>query len=541
MSSLFKNWMKILLLALVYFIAARLGLMLDAVAGIATSVWPPTGIALAALLIFGYGLWPGIALGAIFANYSVGVPWPVALGIGAGNTLEALLGAFLLNRYIHFHPSLERLRDALGLIGLAAFLSTMVSATVGVGSGWLGGIISFQTFWTAWWTWWLGDMMGSLVFAPFLLAWSSFLSWKVPFRRVGEFLMMILAMVVVTQIAFGVWIFVEKIPHHFIYLVFTVIIWAALRFGPRGASTAVLVVSALAIWDTIQGLGPFVRATLNEGLFSLQFFIGTVASTTLILASVFQERIRAEKEAKKTNIELQRLSELKSEFAGVVAHELKTPLTVIKEGIGMVLDGVDGPVNESQRGTLGLARNNVDRLGRLINNVLTYERLESGKMELEFEKISLNELVQEVFQFMEWAGLQKNLKMHLQTPQETIWACCDSDKIKEVLINLIDNSFKNTPSGGEVRIEMRGGEKEILFQVEDTGIGIPKKDQEEIFKMFRQASAPGTVKIPGAGIGLTVCKLIVELHQGKISVESELGRGTKFTVRIPKGEAVPAV
>jgi signal transduction histidine kinase len=261
----------------------------------------------------------------------------------------------------------------------------------------------------------------------------------------------------------------------------------------------------------------------------------------LILASVFQERIRAEKEAKKTNIELQRLSELKSEFAGVVAHELKTPLTVIKEGIGMVLDGVDGPVNESQRGTLGLARNNVDRLGRLINNVLTYERLESGKMELEFEKISLNELVQEVFQFMEWAGLQKNLKMHLQTPQETIWACCDSDKIKEVLINLIDNSFKNTPSGGEVRIEMRGGEKEILFQVEDTGIGIPKKDQEEIFKMFRQASAPGTVKIPGAGIGLTVCKLIVELHQGKISVESELGRGTKFTVRIPKGEAVPAV
>src|SRR6058998_3106592 len=125
----------------IYSSTARLGLTLDAVSGFATAVWPPTGIALAALTLGGARLWPGIALGAFLVNVGAGAPVPVACGMAMGNTLEALVGSVLLVRVVGFRPALDRLRDVVGLVVLAAGLSTLVSATVGVTSGWLGGVI----------------------------------------------------------------------------------------------------------------------------------------------------------------------------------------------------------------------------------------------------------------------------------------------------------------------------------------------------------------------------------------------------------------
>src|SRR5215470_10750672 len=159
-------------LCVVYFVTAKLGLSLDAVSGFAAAVWPPTGVALAALVLHGYRLWPGIALGAFLINLSVGAPVLVAGGMALGNTLEALLGAVLLERVVGLRPSLERLQDVLGLIVLAAGLSTLVSATIGVTSGWLGGIIPTAMYGTAWLTWCLGDALGALVVAPLLFVWS---------------------------------------------------------------------------------------------------------------------------------------------------------------------------------------------------------------------------------------------------------------------------------------------------------------------------------------------------------------------------------
>src|SRR5438309_8065436 len=149
-------------LGVLYFSTATLGLSLDAVSGVAAAVWPPTGIALAALLLGGCRLWPGIAFGAFLVNVSAGAPVPVACGMAMGNTLEALVGSVLLVRVVGFRPALDRLRDVVGLVVLAAGLSTLVSATVGVTSGWLGGVIPSVTYWKAWRTWWLGDAMGDL-------------------------------------------------------------------------------------------------------------------------------------------------------------------------------------------------------------------------------------------------------------------------------------------------------------------------------------------------------------------------------------------
>src|SRR5436190_10974591 len=170
---------SILVLAGTYYVAAKLGLALAFSAEQVSIVWPPTGIALAAVLLFGYRLWPGIALGAFLANVPANEPLGTACGIAAGNTLEALIGASLLRRFVRVEPSLERLQDVLGLIILAAGLSTVVSARIGFPSLCLGGVklpavqrtIEWSDFGALWWEWWLGDAMGNLVVAPVLLTW----------------------------------------------------------------------------------------------------------------------------------------------------------------------------------------------------------------------------------------------------------------------------------------------------------------------------------------------------------------------------------
>src|SRR6266851_4962172 len=198
-----RYWAGVIALGILYFTTGGLGLMLDPESGFATLVWPPTGIALAALLLLGYRFWPGIAAGAFLLNLflafkqSVPAPWFTALGMGIGNTLEALVGAYLLQRGAGFQPALGRLRDVLALIFLAAVLSTPVSATIGVCSLWLGGGMALTAFGRTWLTWWVGDLLGALVFAPLLLTWASRPVRQVPALRVAEAMLLAASLVAV--------------------------------------------------------------------------------------------------------------------------------------------------------------------------------------------------------------------------------------------------------------------------------------------------------------------------------------------------------
>ena len=193
---------------------------------------------------------------------------------------------------IRIRPGLDRLRDVLGLIVLAAGLSTLISATIGVTSGWLGGVIPGAQYGNAWRTWWLGDAMGVLVVAPLFLVWSepgrSAWSW----RWIIEAVALLVVIGVLSLIVFGDILHLTLI--NFPYLVFPPLIWAAVRLGPRGAATATALVLASAIWGTAHGFGPFIRPTLHEGLFMLQAFMGVVTGTLLVLAAVTAERRQAE-------------------------------------------------------------------------------------------------------------------------------------------------------------------------------------------------------------------------------------------------------
>ncbi len=282
------------ILAAVYFGAATLGLSLAVTHPNVSLVWPPTGIALATLLLFGHRLWPGIALGAFLVNASTDVSLPTAAGIAVGNTLEAVAGAYLLRRVVRFRNSLGRLQDVLGLAVLAAGLSTTASATIGVASLCLGGAAPWALYRSLWWQWWLGDAMGALVVAPVLLTWGTPPRPRWPPRQVAEAGALLVLLVAVSQIVFGGWFPSEAPAYPLAFAIFPFVIWAALRFGPRAAATATLVVSGTAVWGTVQEFGPFLGQGLTESLLWLQTFMSVVAVTGLVLAAATSERRQAE-------------------------------------------------------------------------------------------------------------------------------------------------------------------------------------------------------------------------------------------------------
>jgi PAS domain S-box-containing protein len=254
---------------------------------VVSSAWPPAGLALAALLLLGIRYWPGIAIGAFLVNASAGIPLAGAAGIGVGNTLEAVVGALLLQRVARFRPSLDRLKDVLALVLLAAAVSTAVSATIGIASLWLSGAISPASYGSLWFVWWSGDAMGVLVFGSLLLTWAATPRFHESARRAVEALLLLLLLVVLTGALF-------RLPFNYAYAIFPLVSWAALRFGPRGAATATTLVASLAVWYTLHGRGPFAASTPTQNLALLQTFVGLLAVTALVVAALVTERTSAQ-------------------------------------------------------------------------------------------------------------------------------------------------------------------------------------------------------------------------------------------------------
>jgi integral membrane sensor domain MASE1 len=289
---------QLLGLATAYTVAGRLGLDLAYETHSVTAIWAPTGIALAALLLGGRRLWPGVALGALLTNVDTGVPVVTVLGIVAGNTLEAVCGAYLLRRVPGFRPSLRRVRDVLWLVLLGAVVSTTVSATIGVTSLLVGDAVSWSHAASTWRTWWLGDMGGDLIFAPALLIAATHWPFDRAAGRAPEALALALALT-------GVSVLVFSQDTNLVYVVFPLLIWAALRFWQPGAAAASLIVAAVAVAFTANGQGPFVSGGPDERLLLAQTFVAVAGMSALILAALTSERARAEQAMREIAVTLQ--------------------------------------------------------------------------------------------------------------------------------------------------------------------------------------------------------------------------------------------
>ncbi len=280
-------------IAAVYFVAGKLGLRLAFVNASATAVWPATGIALAALLIVGRRAWPAIFAGAFLAIVTTPAGPLVAAGIAAGNTLEAWLGAYLLERYARGRKAFDHPSDVVRFALLAALGSTMVAATIGTLSLALGGAAP-QSLGTIWVTWWLGDAGGDFVVAPLILlaGQSHGITWSA--RRIGEAVLAAAALLLVSGVVFAGMLPGPTKDYPLAFLPMVVLIWAAMRFGRRGAAVAIALVYAVAVRGTLEGYGPFASYPRNESLLLLQVFICVSAVTALMLAAVVLERRRGE-------------------------------------------------------------------------------------------------------------------------------------------------------------------------------------------------------------------------------------------------------
>jgi signal transduction histidine kinase len=262
-----------------YWLAAKGGLQLAYLHGSVAALWPPVGVGMALLILYGLSLWPGIVLGDLaVADFSQ--PAGTVLGQTVGNTLEVLIAAALFLRLAGGGTRLGRVRDVAALVAAAA-VGTVVSAVFGAASLRLGGVIASGELGSVWRTWFLGDLSGALVFAPLLLCWAGFRIVSIAPRQALEGAVIAALIVVIALLPSQ-----RDVP----YVVFPLLIWAALRGGPRGAAGAVALVTTLTIYNTAHHAGPFVRATLNQSLFATQLFVAAAALTSLVLGAVIEER-----------------------------------------------------------------------------------------------------------------------------------------------------------------------------------------------------------------------------------------------------------
>jgi CheY-like chemotaxis protein/nitrogen-specific signal transduction histidine kinase len=239
----------------------------------------------------------------------------------------------------------------------------------------------------------------------------------------------------------------------------------------------------------------------------------------------------------KASEEIKKLSRMKADFISVVSHELRTPITSIKESVSLILEGIAGPLNEEQKKFLTIAKNNIDRLARIIIDILDMSKLEAGRVVMHKRKLNINELIKDVYASMKIEAEQKNAEFNLslEEPIELIWF--DPDRIGQVVKSLISNAIKFNRGKRKINIysskEDANGKDVVKIIVEDNGIGIPPEDIENLFRNFSPLDTSINRKYGGMGLSVAISKGIIELHGGDMWVVSEPGIGSKFIFTIP--------
>src|SRR5713101_1210637 len=281
------------LLTLVYFIAGKFGLILASLHASASPMWPPAGIALAALLVLGYRGWPAIFVGAFLVNVTTAGNVATSLAIASGNTLEAVCGAWLVNRFAGGTTVFDRPQGVVKF-ALAAVVSTIISPAFGVTSLALAGFADWTNYGAIWLTWWLGDTTGDLLIAPLIILWSIGSKRRWNRREAVEVGVLLLLLFVLSVAVFCGWLTISARNYPIAFICGLIVIWTAFRFGQRETATGIFILSAIAIWGAMHGFGPFAGETENQSLLALQSWTAVLAITAMALSAGMAERERAE-------------------------------------------------------------------------------------------------------------------------------------------------------------------------------------------------------------------------------------------------------
>jgi len=518
--------LRLALVAVTYWVAARLSLTLALVHGQVTPIWPPTGIALVAILVLGRWVWPAVFAGALAVNLPIG-PSPLgAVLIAIGNTLAPLVAAELLRR-VGFRLELDRLRDAAAIIGLGALVSMSISASVGTSVLVLSGTVSPSDFWPTWAVWWTGDAMGVLLVAPFLLSLLPGSSGPVLTFRSGAVFAGLLG-----GIALATWaLFQTRL--HLEYLVFPLIIVAAWRFRLRGAAPAALMASGVAIWSAVHGTGPFATGTLAQKMITLQVFNVCVALTSFVLATFVTTRERQE-EMTRLYAASNAASQAKSAFLNMAAHELRTPITVLAGYLSMMDDGSLGRAPDSWAVPLQILKTKTGELNRIMESLVKASQIDANVTPLKGQVIDLRTVVEDAVARARPRADLLHADISTKLAIGALPVNADKEELGRVLDNLINNSLSYSAPPARLFIDVSRDSERALVRVKDDGVGIPEDQQAQVFSRFYRGASPAVAKVPGVGLGLYISRQLAEHHSGSLVLESSTPEeGTVFTLAIP--------
>ncbi len=525
--------------AVIYLIAGKIGLHLASLHASASPVWPPAGIALAAILLLGYRAWPAIFVGAFLVNLTTAGDIPTSVAIATGNTFEAVAGAWLVNRFAGGKNVFDRPQGVFKF-ALAAAISAVVSPVFGVTSLALDGFADWTNYGAIWVTWWLGDVTGDLIFTPLVLLWG--IRWKLTWKKeeAVEVGVLLLLLALLSAVVFGGWLEISAKNYPIAFICGPIVIWTAFRFTQRETATGIFILSVIAVWGTVRGFGPFAGQSENQSLLTVQSWTAVLAITAMALSAGMAERRRIEEELQQQKSIVEAANRTKDHFLAMLSHELRTPLTPVISALESL--ETEPTQTEDTKASLAMIRRNIELETQLIDDLLDFTRIARDKMQLRFAPIDAHQAVSNVVEICRAEARSKKLNVHLNLRAKSYHVTADAAKFQQIIWNLLKNAIKFTPEGGDITISSDNPSEAVFtVSVRDTGIGMEPEVMQRIFDPFEQGNRSFEHRFGGLGLGLAISKSLAQAHGGTLTAQSDgSNRGSTFTLSmqaLPQGEA----
>jgi signal transduction histidine kinase len=524
--------------AIIYVIAGKIGLNLASLHASASPVWPPAGIALAAILLLGYRAWPAIFVGAFIVNLTTAGDIATSVAIATGNTLEAMVGAWLVNQFAGGKNVFDRPQGVFKF-ALVAAISAVVSPVFGVTSLALDGFADWTNYGAIWLTWWLGDVTGDLIFTPLVLLWG--IRWKIAWKKeeAVEVGVLLLLLTLLSAVVFGGWLEISAKNYPIAFICGPIVIWTAFRFTQRETATGIFILSVIAVWGTLHGFGPFVGESENQSLLTVQSWTAVLAITAMALSAGMAERRRVEEELQQQKSIVEAANRTKDHFLAMLSHELRTPLTPVISALESL--EIEPTRTEDTKASLAMIRRNIELETQLIDDLLDFTRIARDKMQLRFARVDAHQAVSNVVEICRAEARSKRLHVHLNLRAKNSHVTADTAKFQQIIWNLLKNAIKFTPEGGDITISSENPSATVFtVSVRDTGIGMEPEVMQRIFDPFEQGNRSFEHRFGGLGLGLAISKSLAQAHGGTLTAQSDGSNlGSTFTLSmeaLPQGE-----
>lgn len=554
---------RIILVAVIYFLSAYFGLLLAFRDPITSPVWPPVGIGLALILFLGTRTWPGITIGSLVAYMLVfwlnGIEInsgtiQASIIISIGNTVEILLGRYLIKRFIKDQDPFKNTHNTFVFL-IIALIMCLIGSSFGTYSFHLNGIVDHQDFISEWFMWWIPNVTSVLLFTPFILSWKRKFNLQITRRTIIESLIFLFCMALFIVILRNEAL-APTIEKSYPFLIIPFLLWLSFRFNLQTTLTGILITALSAIYITIHGQGPFVLDSNENSILILQIFIGVISITSIILSSTVYERLdaqltiqkfnetletkidertkalndeisfrkRAEDKLKVTNRQLRKANVELDNFVYKVSHDLRAP-------IASVLGLVNLAKKENKFDTL---KQYFDMVGRsavqqdsFIRDILDLSR--NSRLLIDKKRINWQELINDTFDHLKYSVKDKAIDRKININGKAGFYS-DQRRIKVIFNNLISNAIRYSNGKDPViEIDVKINKTNANISISDNGVGIEKKHQKKVFEMFYRATDANA----GSGLGLYIVKESIDKLNGNIDMMSDVGIGTKFLISLP--------